>query len=219
MQKLFDIKKTQLEMIKDRGYPLGDEEQILKMDLLSFESYYRELGEKAKVLNRTLMNRFYDIEENGVITSRALVYYGAKTDSTQKQIPASVVREFVSYVHTYGVTEAILIIDLNLSSTGNETLSKLTTVKWQKFNDSELISNPTKHMDASRHVLLSHKEKTEALSRMKTTISGLPLIKVDDPIAKYYNWPVGGLVKIYRNDQSLSILAPESIAYRSIVSI
>jgi len=218
MRKLFDIKKTQLEMVKDRGYNLSsDEEEILKMDFSKFETYYRELGEKKKVLNRTLLNRFYDMKKGDDIVKRLLVFYGSKTEQQQKQIPANVVREFVKLIQDYGVTEAVLIVDLNLSSTGEGILSKITSVRWQIFNDKELEFNPTKHIDVPKHELLSPEEQRNKLLSLRTTISNLTLINVNDPVIKYYNWATGGIVKIYRNDQEIGILSEKSITYRVII--
>lgn len=220
MQKLFDIKKTQLEMAKDRGYMLSpQEEEILHMDLYTFDIYYKALIEHKKTNNRTVLNRLYDAkDENDKTIKRLLVYYGTKLEPQQKQISSNVIKEFIKIILETGVTEAVLIVDLNLSANSKEILSKLTSVKWQIFADDELIFNPVQHIDVPKHVLLTEEQKKAKLDELKTPITKLPIIKVNEPIIKYFNWPVGSVVKIERNDQSINILSPNSITYRVIIA-
>jgi DNA-directed RNA polymerase subunit H (RpoH/RPB5) len=220
MQRLFDIKKTQLEMVRDRGYELSPEEaQILTMNLTQFYDYVNRLAaNNAKTTTRSLLSRSYLAKLPDGTTRSMLVYYGGKTNPQQKQVSADVVRDFISLVERYRINEAILIVDAPLSSTGDNELSALTLTKWQVFYDSELTYNPTTHVDTPKQYLLSPEETQEKLRELKADLSKLLILKVNDPVVRYYGWTAGNLVRVHRDDQSVSILAPKSINYRVIVS-
>jgi DNA-directed RNA polymerase subunit H (RpoH/RPB5) len=219
MQRLFDIKKTQLEMVRDRGYEISpDEELIFNMDIYNFTAYINELATaNPRVTTRSLLSRSYQATlPDGSIRSM-LIYYGGKTDPRQKLVAAEVVREFIGLVQRYRITEAILIVDAALSSTGGVELSALTLTKWQVFFDSELTYNPTRHVDTPPHELLSPEQAQAKLRELRVDLSKLLIIKVNDPVVRYYGWTAGNIVRVHRDDQTISILSPKSINYRVIV--
>lgn len=215
-QRLFDIKKTQLELVIDRGYEItSDERNIFNMNIGQFNNYVNEIVISRNTSVRSALSRSYEsLDKSNKRTM--LVYYGSKT-SSHKQVSAEVVREFVALATRYGVYEAILIVDAPISSTGNDSLSTLKLTRWQVFYDIDLTYNPTRHIDTPRHVLLSPEERDAKIREMKTGLSGLPIIQLDDPVVRYYGWPPGSLIRIYRDDSALSILAPKSINYRVVI--
>jgi len=219
MQRLFDIKKTQLEMVQDRGYDISPEEApILNMDVHNFTTYINTLSSATpRATIRSLLSRSYQRTLPDGSTRSMLVYYGGKADLRQKQVSAEVVREFIGLVQRYRINEAILIVDAALSSTGGKELSALTLTKWQVFFDSELTYNPTRHVDTPRHELLSPGDAQAKLRELRVDLSKLLIIKVDDPVVRYYGWTAGYLVRVHRDDQSVSILSSKSINYRVIV--
>ena len=220
MQRLFDVKKTQLQMARDRGYLLPPEEEaILTMTLTQFTSYAGDLSRQMNTSIRSALSRVYTSANkyNGV-DRHMLVYYGGKTSPQQKQVSADTVRQFIKLVQDYGIFEAVIIVDAPLSSKGNDELSALTLVRWQVFFDSDLTYNPVNHVDTPRHELLSGEDAAAKLLEMKADVSKLLIIKTTDPVVRYYGWPVGGLVKIYRDDSAISVLSPKSINYRIIIA-
>ena len=218
MEKLFDIKKTQLQMMIDRGFVVSpDEQRILNMSINEFADYATNLTVQAKRSLRSALTRVYDgpLNQNGIPSKRAIVYYAAK-DQQKKQVSADIVRDFINLINYYKCTDAILIVDAPLSSTANNSLQELRLVRTQVFFDDQLTYNPTLHVDTPRHVLLSPEETRTKLQEMKVELSKLPLISEKDPVVRYYGWQAGGLVCIYRDDRSISILTPKSITYRVI---
>lgn len=218
MQRLFDIKITQLQMVQDRGYPLhDDEEDILSRDFDNFVNYvnYRCQTENKSV--RNVLARIYDLQdEAGRSIKRLVVFYGGKNPN-QQHISVEVVRAFVGVIKQLSPTEAILIVDGPLSTAGNDQLAVVTTTAVQIFDESDLTYNPTHHVDVPRHELLSPEETKSKLIEMRADKSKLLIIKADDPIVRYYGWKPGGLVRIYRDDRAISILGGKSINYRVIV--
>lgn len=219
MNRLFDIKRTQLEMVRDRGYEISPEEgPILTMSFNGFVDYLGALLRATpRASPRSLLSRFYTSKRPDGSTQRMLVYYGGRTNPQQKQVSIEVVREFIGMIHQYQINEAVLIVDAVLSSLGDTELSALTLTKWQVFYDSELTYNPTQSEDTPRHELLSEEDARAKLRELRVDASKLLIMKVDDPIIRYYGWSVGRMVRIHRNDGSISILAPKTINYRIIV--
>lgn len=210
MQNLFAIKLTQLQMVRDRGYLVSEDEQ--QRFGSTIDTFVRSIVEAQKVHTgvkvRALLNNQY-ISIDG--TKTMFVYYGWR-DNTQ--VPLGVATDFIAKAS--GHTEAVLIVDGNLSHKALEALRNLVQTRWQIFNDKELTHNPTTHKYTPKHVLLTPEEARNKYKEMGATPANILIISPTDPIVKYYGWPLNGIVKIYRNDQIISILSEESIAYRVI---
>jgi DNA-directed RNA polymerase subunit H (RpoH/RPB5) len=214
-QRLYDIKKVQLQLVADRGYNLGEEERLFAYSVDDFYRYYDDKATKdaQKTGRKSVwdsLSSIYQSNDGRTI----LVFYGTKTETAKKKVPCNVVTAFAD--NAKDCDEAILIVDYPLSSKCNDVFKGLKTVRYQVFFDDELTFNPTRHIEVPKHELLSPEEASAILVGMKVTPTQVPIIKINDPIVRYYNWPVGGLVRIYRNDDYIKILAPESIFYRII---
>jgi DNA-directed RNA polymerase subunit H (RpoH/RPB5) len=227
-EKLFLIKKTQIELTYDRGFDIGDDEKFLTWSSLDFMVFIRRHGFRREILT----NNYKPLDKND--NRRFLAYYGSKIKT---QVSVDVVNDFVKVATEGNITDAILILDGPMSNKGLDIIKDITNVNWQDdrhgrntdqditninlqiFQDDELTYNPTKHVKVSRHILLSKEEAIIKMRQMKTDISRLPTMSVDCPISKYYGWKIGDLIKIERNDSSLNILTPKSLNYRIILGI
>jgi len=219
VQKLFDIKKTQIEMVRDRGYDIHPvEAALLHATLQQFASHLEFLAaDSPGQSRRSLLSSFYRGKNADGTEKRLLAFFGGKTDPSQTQIPKDVTNYFASLCKEKKFHEAIFIVGFELSTESKDILAKLTTTSWQVFHDSDLTYNPTSSIDTPRHELLSPEVARAKLIEMKVELSKLLILRSDDPIVKYYGWHVGSLIMIHRNDKSVSILAPKSINYRVVV--
>jgi DNA-directed RNA polymerases I, II, and III subunit RPABC1 len=218
MQRLFDVKKTQLQMTNDRGYAIPPQEAaIMTMDLRGFQTYLGTTKIPGKRERQLLSGVYSKIGADGRET-RLVVSFAAKDESTT-MVSTAIVSAFANSVkqqENAGVAvESIFIVDSKLT---NEA-SKLIIFKCQVFLESDLTYNPTKHVDTPKHELLTPEEKAKVLSDLRVDITKLLLIRADDPIVLYYGWSVGDVIRIRRNDRQVSVLAPESINYRVVVDI
>ena len=214
IQNLFDIKRTQIELVRDRGYIIPDREQeILNGTLENFNDYLQEL--RRSYPNFTDRARLLQSYVNA-LGKRMVVFFVTKTEPTQKQIPSELITGIVSQTIEYRFDELIIIIDAQLSPRGNEILNTLTGTKWQVFFDSDLTYNPTLSVDVPRHELLSAEAVSAKLVEWKVDISKLLIYESSDPIVKYYGWPAGSVVRVIRKDNSVNTLAAETINYRVI---
>lgn len=220
VQRLLDIKKTQLQMVKDRGYTVTPEEElILTANFQVFGQYLRNLTNATPGrMARALLSRSYVKTLPNGMEQRMLVFFGGKTDTQKKQVSAETVREFIGIVQKYQFYEAILIVDAALSSMAEKILEGLKLTKWQVFFDQHMTFNVARHIDVPRHELLSPEETADILRQLRVDLSKLPIVYSKDPVIRYYGWEPGRVVRVHRNDEAISILAPKSINYRVIVA-
>lgn len=212
MERLFEIKKTQIEMIQDRGYDVNKEElSLLKHDFNYFLDYLKSKNENREIV-RSNLSQIYS--HNG---KKHLFVVFAEKSQDSKQISIEVIRNIIEKSKAAKIKELILIVEIPLSPPATKDLN-LSGFKYQIFFDINLSYNPTRHVDNARHELLSQKEAEQKLKELKADVSKLLIIKSTDPIVQYYNWSVGGIVRVFREDYSISILTPKSINYRVIVA-
>lgn len=214
IQNLFDIKRTQIELVRDRGYIVPDgEQELLNGTLENFTNYLQELRRLyPNFTDRVRLRQSY-VNAAG---KQMAVFFVARTEPTQKQIPAELITTIVSQTIAYRFDELIIIIDALLSPKGNETLETLTGTKWQVFFDSDLTYNPTLSVDVPHHELLSAETVSAKLAEWKIDISKLLIYESSDPIVKYYGWSTGSVVRVIRKDNSVNTLSAESINYRVV---
>lgn len=209
------IKISQMEIVEDRGYTIPPEErEYFKMSTEQFEHKLTELSKQYQLQPRCMLNQVYN-SASVTHKKRLLVYYTNKSGS-QKQISASIVRDFISKILEWKVDDAILIVDAPVSPTGMDELSALTIPKWQIFNDNELGYNPIDHTYGSKHILLSKEEARAKLRELKSNIDNIPLASLNDPIIKHYGWQVGDIIKIIREDD-VNQLTTHNLNYRLVI--
>ena len=214
IQNLFDIKRTQIELVRDRGYIIPPvEQQILNGTLEEFDTYLQVLrAEYPNFTDRIRLRQFY---VNPVGKTMA-VFLIERTSANQKQIPSELIAGVVSQAIQYLFSEMLIIINRQLSPPGNVILKTLTSTRWQVFFDSDLTYNPTLSVDVPQHELLSAEVLNAKLTEWKIDISKLLIYESTDPIVKYYGWLPGNVVRVIRKDNSVNTLSGESINYRVI---
>jgi DNA-directed RNA polymerase subunit H (RpoH/RPB5) len=216
IQNLFDIKKTQIELVRDRGYVITPEEEgLLTATFEQFQSYMQTL--KQTIPNSTDRARLSRSYANPSNTKNMAVFFISKTDQSQKQIPSEVITVIVNRAIESRLTELLLIADIVLSTRGNELLQNLTMTKWQIFFDHDLVYNPTKSVDVPHHEPLTPEQAAIKLREWRADISRLLIFESSDPIVKYYGWSPGTIIRVYRDDNNVNTLAAKSINYRVVI--
>lgn len=228
LERLLSIKKTQLQMMIDRGFQISGEEDILDMTTPQFNIYLNNLRQNTKRSSRSLVSRFY-VNEVGQRKS-VLVYYadlpevknkGKKkltcTIKRKEKTLTAAIEPYIAILKQYVPNISILIVSAPLGSQARTLLIKQLSeieTNHELHYDQDLVYNPTHHVDVPKHELVPNNQVTQLLNEMKASKMQLPLMKTSDPVAQYYGWPPGSIIRIYRNDDSVSILSPRSINYR-----
>jgi DNA-directed RNA polymerase I, II, and III subunit RPABC1 len=217
LDRLFSIKKTQIELVKDRGFDVGEEEIMLTWNTTNFIKYLQIQMQETNKKPRYILSNIYQAS-NPEDTRLFLAFYGTKQEG-MVQLGREVINEFYKIATDNDVTDAIIIIDVELSTSAKETIKNIKNINLQIFKDEDLTYNPSKHIRSPKYELLDPAVAKNKLLEMKTDVTGLPLFVISDPIVKYYGWKVGDVIKIYRDDSYLvNYLSPKSINYRLIIS-
>jgi DNA-directed RNA polymerase I, II, and III subunit RPABC1 len=210
--RLFQVKKTQLKIARDRGYDISNEEALLDYTPEAFVEYYSGTATQTGQPVAELLSTYYSDSERRRLL---YVYYALQGGG---QLGVNVTREFAARISTEQATEGILVTDTPLSSQASDTLVALGRDRVQVFMLEELAFNVIEHSLVPKHEVLSPEEGRDLLKKMNAALSGLPIILTSDPVVKHYNWPPGRIVKITRREYFLSVLVPETYYYRVIVA-
>lgn len=221
MQRLLDIKRTQVQLVRDRGYNIGTDERYLTMSVAEFNAAYNQqaaISETPITIRNFISHRYAKDNDQ-----RLLVYYAAKSASSKKYISIDIIKSFTYNVSYFRTTHNILIVNAPLSAKSVEEIADYQAThpdrKIQIYQEHDLTYNPTLHNDVPVHELVPANEVDRLLGELKVTPANMLLIREDDPIIRYYGWSAGNIVRVYRNDVSISMLAPRSINYRVVIPV
>src|SRR5437660_908058 len=153
MEQLFAIKKTQLEMMRDRGFNIDEEQNILNMSIDNFVQYITGLAGQQMSRIRYTLSHFYQTAPDATGRRKTiLVYYGTK-DAGTAGVGVGVIRPYLDLLRQAPVNESILIINAPIASLANQELAtfiRTSGIKVQIFFDADLGYNPTQHIDTPR---------------------------------------------------------------------
>lgn len=124
------------------------------------------------------------------------------------------VRECIEEMSKSQVESGIVIVKNTITPFARETMRKFAVqYKLERFNQSELMVNITKHKLVPKHVVLTDEEKKQLLKKYKLSESQLPKIQVTDPVARYFGMRPRQVVKILRPSET----AGKYITYRLVI--
>jgi len=193
------IKKNQVLMFQDRGYILPPSEQAwLALDHAQAVVRIRDAEDPKAILDA-----FYD-------EPKVWVYYA-------------------TFLGKFGTEEAATIIEqIEEQRLFRHRLFLVTHVRptagaWEALPSdleawtyAQLAVNPTRHFLAQRHTPLSTEEKREFLATTKIDPQCLPMIYVSDPVARWYGFRVGQILRVDRTNL-VTFAAGASVFYRLVV--
>ena len=179
---LYNIRKTVIEMLKDRNYIVPSSEDI------TFDEF------SIKFKNKNIDIYVDNTNEN---KGKVFVYF----HNENKTIPKSDLKNLLNKtIETYQDEEIKLIIILKEKGNGSifKEITKDVYKNVEIFMNKNMIFNITHHEFVPKHIVLSEDEETEVLEKYSTTKNKLPKIFKNDPIAKYYGMKSNQICKIIR---------------------
>jgi DNA-directed RNA polymerase subunit H len=219
MQRLLDIKRTQVQLVRDRGYNIGSDERYLTMSVSDFNAAYNQqaAATDTPISVRNFISHRYTKDDGQLL----LVYYAAKSESSKKYISIDIIKSFTYNINHFRTSDNILIVNAPLSAKSVKEIADYQAQhpnrKIQIYQEHDLTYNPTLHYDVPVHELVPSDQADRLLAELKVTPANMLLIREDDPIIRYYGWSPGNIIRVYRNDISISMLAPRSINYRVVI--
>ena len=216
---MFYVIKTQIEMVRDRGYILeDDEEKVLEMTSDEFTEHYTQ---ELLVNNELIYDTFKKYYKKADGLGRDLyVYYNNPAGDDGKDVRVDKIRELVTEITSNGeniVVDIIFIAKSKLNPTASSELYKIpTNVTYFTFN--QLRYNPTKHLLSSKYYVLSPTEKLEFLRANRINDeTRLPQISLDDIISLYFGLVSGNVIRVVRPIIFYDSMLTEDVGYRLAV--
>ena len=86
-------------------------------------------------------------------------------------------------------------------------------IKIELFSESELSFNITKHVLVPSHELLKQEEKINVLRDLRIDPKSLPVLTITDPVARYYNYKRGDVIRITRKSPTNGVYSFYRLVY------
>lgn len=190
------IKKNQVLMFQDRGYTLPPSEQAwLAMD-------HTQATERLSAAEdpKALLDALYE-------EPKVWVYYATFLGSFKTKDAAPIIEQIEEQR-----LRLFLVTHIRPTSGAWESLNR----NLEAWTYAQLAVNPTRHFLAQRHTPLSPQEKREFLATSKIDPQCLPMIYVSDPVARWYGFRVGQILRVDRSNL-VTFAAGASVFYRIVV--
>ena len=196
-QQLIDVKTTIVKIFVNRGFIKQENKEKSIKKLVETENDDMEFIlqlDNDKNYNTEIKNKKVYIK-----------MFDYKISSINKTSP---VGEFISKYEK----EYKFVVVQDISTRAEDMIdSYQTQIEIFKFN--KLQSDITEHDLVPQHIILNKEEGEEVLEAYRARKRDMPLIRSNEPVAKYYNVKPGEIVKILRPSPS----TVEIVAYRLVI--
>ncbi|ELP94824.1 DNA-directed RNA polymerase I, II, and III subunit RPABC1, putative [Entamoeba invadens IP1] len=201
LTRVYHVWKTVLDMLKDRGYVTNDLDHQTTLD-----EFRERVGVGADGVDRGKLT--IKAVREGSADDGIIVLF-AKDDKMKTEV----FRSYAEEVQGQECKRAIVVYRGQLSSVIVQFVnSSEQKVKWELLLEDELIVNVTKHVLVPEHIKLTDEEKQAVLKKYQVKESQLPRLLKSDPIAKYYGFERGDVIKIIRKSET----AGRYVTYRAV---
>jgi len=204
VSRLYRVRKTVVEMLRDRGYLLQDRELQRSKD-----EFKEEFGEDPDREDLMILAPMVDDP-----TDQIFVFFPA-ADANGGKVGVQQIKTYTERMKEQAVRRAVLVVETNLTPFAKQSIAEALHhgYKFETFSEPELLVNITRHSLVPIHQLLSREEKQQLLQRYKVKEMQLPRIQSNDPVARYMGLEKGQVVRIVRPSET----AGRYVTYRYTV--
>jgi len=187
---------------------------------------FKILDRILTTVHEMLIDRGYTIEHPSTLTEqfamedlktvahckkyndRVFVYF-----ATDIKVPVKKIREYVVHMESNQIRHAIIVYAQQVTPGAKTELNQKFDI--ELFRARELFENPTRHCLVPRHELIQTEQEVQRVMtkfHIKSK-NDFPIIYTSDVVIRYYHWPVGSIVRIFR---TLGGLREPEIYYRHV---
>lgn len=109
-------------------------------------------------------------------------------------------KSYIGSLNKMKITHGIVIYSKSITPPAKKLISERTKYKIEVFKDTELKYNITKHRLVPQHILLNPTETKKFKKQHSIKFSSM---YTSDPVARFYNYKPGNIIKILRKDGSI----------------
>ena len=201
MTDLLMVKKTQIEMLSDRGYNIDKEAWLLNDDFINEEHKYLK-----KFKHMSLNHKYF---KDGTDNSLYVLYIKDNDELliVMKEFQKKMLKSSVGIV--IANTEQLKKLAKKIYEDYFDPLKQI-----QLFNYDELTFNLTKHIFCPTYEVIDKSTIIPSLVHANQ----LPVILANDPASKYYGWVPGQVIKVIDDNFTTDVLSDYHISYCIISS-
>mmetsp|Transcript_15637 Transcript_15637/g.32182 ORF Transcript_15637/g.32182 Transcript_15637/m.32182 type:complete len:217 (-) Transcript_15637:1173-1823(-) len=190
---LFRIRRTVLQMLRDRGYMVLDTKEDLDLPRSLFEEKY--------VKNHQILREELEIKRPRWISKKKkILVVFVEGEKEKTTIGVKSIRSYCERIKQDAFENAILILHGRLTPHAKQAIVAINSEKdkMEYFSESELIVNITEHCLVPKHEILTEEQVKCLLQRYSLKETQLPRIQKNDPVSRYLGLQRNQIVKITR---------------------
>jgi len=189
LYKMWRVRRTVLQLCHDRGYLITQDE--LDETLEQFKLHYDHVKPDRSEL--TIL-----CAQHNNFDDKMFVFF-----PDEPKIGVKAVQNYVARMQEEGANRAIIIVRMGLTPSAKQAMRNVAPEYIvEDFLESEMLINITEHELVPQHILLTIEEKEELFSRYRLKESQLMKMLTTDPVARYYGYKRGQVIKIIRNSDT-----------------
>ncbi|CAH2069579.1 unnamed protein product [Thlaspi arvense] len=188
--RLFKVRRTVLQMLRDRGYTIEESDLDLKR-----EEFVQKFCKAMNKVNKEAL--FIAANKGPNPEDKIYVFY---PEGPKVGVPV-IKKDVVMKMRDDKVPRGIVVVPLPITGAARSALLEINKVLTiEVFEEAELVTNITEHKLINKYYVLDNQAKKELLKKYTVQDTQLPRILVSDPVARYYGLKRGQVVKIRRSD-------------------
>jgi len=194
---VFRIRKTVLQMLRDRGYVVFDSQDDIELPRQKFEENFVKI-------NQVIRENLEIKRPKWNSPSQRILVVFVKKEKDKSAIGVKSIRNYCERIKQDDFQKAILILHGRLSPQAKQAISAINSLvdRIEYFIESELIINITEHCLVPRHEILTREDCKKLLEKYSIKESQLPKINKSDPVARYLGVEKNQIVKIIRSSET-----------------